>query len=162
MHKTIWLQMKKPISLTIIAILSLALLFIQAFAFSTPVSAKPTHTPKPNETVTDEVPGQSEKLDKSNKHPGKKYNFKGQVDSYKGGVLVLSVKGGKTITVTVDENTVIKVSGPKNGARTIAPGAMVVVRAVKINQQSYLALRVHVKPGKPKHVHLKTPQHKVN
>jgi hypothetical protein len=145
--------MRKTISLTILVILSLALLLTQAFAFSTPVSAKPRHTPKPNETVTDKAPGQSEKLDKSNKHPGKKYNFKGQVDSYTGGVLVLSVKGGKTITVTVDENTVIKVSGPKKGARTIAPGTMVIVQAVRIDQQSYLALRVHIKPGKPRHVY---------
>lgn len=158
--------MKKTLSISLIAILLLALFFTQAFAVSSAdPGVKPKQTPKPGETETVEAPeaqeveqdqqeSQGNKPDKAEKKAGKKYNFKGEVVSFDGGTLVLTPKkGGSNVTVTVDGNTVIQFSGPKDGASEIKPGQGVMVQAVKTDGDAYLAVRVHVMPGKPQHVH---------
>ena len=88
--------------------------------------------------------------DKANKKAGRKYNFKGEVTSFDGGVIVITGKRGGT--ATVDANTEIKVSGPEGGAAAIQVGQQVMVQAVKVDN-GFLALRVHLFPNKPAHIH---------
>jgi hypothetical protein len=156
--------MKKTISITAIVVLCLVVFFTQALAFNTTVSAKPTHTPKPDETETSVAPGDKQnqpekkgakpdKPGKGKQHAGKKFNFKGEVVSYTGGVIVLSLKDGSTVSIAVDADSDIRVAGPKGGVIDIQPNTQAMVQAVMTDQQTYLAVRVKVFPSKPQHVH---------
>ncbi len=148
--------MKKAITITFLMIICLGLFFTQAFASGpTSASLKPNPTPGAGETpeveqqeVNDKGPG------KSDQHAGRKYNFKGEVTSFDGSVLVLSGKKGGT--VTIDASTEIKVSGPADdlptGAAVIQAGQQVMVQAVKTDT-GFLALRVRIFPSKPAHIH---------
>jgi len=146
--------MKKTLSIVLIAVFCLGLFFTQVFACGTPagVSAKPTA--KPNGTPEVGVPDFVRKQPgKPDKHPGKKFNFKGEVVSFDGGSLVLTDKRGETVTVAVDAGTVIKTAGSKDSPAAVQPGDRVTVGAVKTENESYLALRIVVIPGKPQKVH---------
>lgn len=142
--------MKRTLSITLIAITCLAIFFSQAYASS---SLKPKKTPAPNETPEVELET-SEKAGQGvmDQHPGRKYNFKGEVKSFENGELVITGKKGGT--VTVDATTEIMVSGPKDetSKATIQVGQQVMAQAVK-SDGKYLALRVHIFPQKAAHVH---------
>lgn len=139
--------MKKTISMSLIVILCLAVFFSQAFASSG--SPKPKHLPNLDETPEVET-ADEQGPDKANQHPGRKYNFKGEVTSFTGGVLVITGKHGGT--TRVDDNTEIKVSGPEGGPTGIQVGQQVMAQSTK-TESGFLALRVHIFPTKPAHVH---------
>lgn len=146
--------MKKTVSISLIVCLCLVLFVTQVFAAGPAgASPKPKKTPGPNETPEVEMEQQESQAQgqgqaKAN-HPGRKYNFKGDVTSFDNGVLVIAGKHGGT--VTVDANTEIKVSGADQSA-TIQVGQQVMAQAVKADN-GYLALRVHLFPNKPAHIH---------
>lgn len=146
--------MKKTISITLIVLLGLALFFSSAFAFGTTASleaAKPTAKPNKTPEVEQNKEGQSNKPAK--KQTGKKYNINGVVVSYTNDSLVLTDKRGETVTVALNADTLIKTGGPKGSPVEIQADMKVAVQAVKAEDQSYLALRITVVPGKPLQVH---------
>lgn len=154
--------MKKNLCISIIVPLFLMLFFSQAFAASSArQDIKPKNTPKPGETESMGKPETSdaqqqqvdEKGNKPEKHPGKKYNFKGVVVSFDGSQLVLNTKDGTPVTFTVDENTDIKFSGPKDGTEKLQENQGAIVQAVKTEKDAYLAVRIHVMPDKPQRIH---------
>lgn len=150
--------MKRTLSILILLFLALTLMVSQAFASNS--SFKPKQTPGPNETpeVESQEVEQPDKPDaKENKpekvnHPGKKYNFKGEVTSFNGTTLVMNDKKGGSVTVTVDGNTEIKITGPNADTAKIEATSVVMVQAVK-QDNGYLALRVHLMPNKGQKVH---------
>lgn len=170
---------KKPIYLTIALLLGMALLFSQALAYAPRVvSSKgiiqdapdstqeieevepPENTEAPEmDNDQDNQPGQGNQSNhgnsgKGNRHPGKKTNFKGTVKSFNGSQLILTDKNGVDVTITMDENTSIKITGPKaNASAQIQEGQWVIARTVKNTDGSNLAIQVHVLSGKPQRIH---------
>jgi hypothetical protein len=72
-----------------------------------------------------------------------------------GSVLLLTLIDGSSVSVNVDAGTQIKFAGKKGAASssTIQPQDQVVVQAVLSEDQTYRAVRIHVLPAKPEHVH---------
>lgn len=156
--------MKKTFSIILFAALCLALFFTQALASSPATSLKPKQTPLPNETsVSNDAvtnpnhPGKPDEKGKkpaqAEKHSGKKVVFKGEVASYENGALVVKLKDGSSVTVSVDENSDVKIAGPKDSSGEITAGSQVIVQAALSGDQSYLALRIRVIPARPQRVH---------
>jgi hypothetical protein len=154
--------MKKIVSVAGIVVLMCMLFITQAFAKApqTPqsgsasaVKATPTALTDGSDTLTGQTQGKGQKPDKALKHSGKKYNYKGEVASFDGTTLVITLKNGAEATLTVDENTVLKFPGHKDATVELQEGDQVAAQAVKTEDESYLALRVTVIPGKPERVH---------
>ncbi len=142
--------MKKTIPVTLILLFCLVAFFTQAFASNG--NDKPKKTPGADETPEVETADETG-TGVMAQHPGRKYNFKGEVTSYNGSELVISGKKGGT--VTVDGNTVILAPGQEDGTAptpTITVGQQVMAQAVK-SDSGYLALKVHIFPQKAAHLH---------
>lgn len=108
-------------------------------------SGKPdkTHPNKPEKA-------QGNKPEKETGAGKQKFNFKGEVVSFDGSSLVIALKDGGEATVAVDANTVFKSQG---ASAVPQPGDQVIVHAERTADGGYLALAVHLVPGKPVKLH---------
>lgn len=167
---------KKPIYIAIVLLSGMVVLFSQALAYAPRITTasviqqeetvsadekeeieEPEETEAPEiENDQDNQPGKGNQGNpgKGNKHPGRKYNFKGTVISFSETALSLTDKNGLVVNIKIDSNTDIKFTGPKATAgATIQKDEWVIARTVKDTDGSYLAIQVHVLTGKPMRVH---------
>lgn len=172
---------KKTIYLTIALLLGMALLFSQALAYAPravfsnsilqdePASTQEIEEVEPPENTEapemdndqDRQPGQGNQSSHGNsgkgnkqQHPGKKTNFKGTVKTFNNSELILTDKNGTDVIIKIDENTSIKITGPKaTSSSQIQAGEWVIARTVQETDGSNLAIQVHVLSGKPQRIH---------
>ncbi len=144
--------MKKISSALLLVLLALVLISSQALA------QKPTHTPKPKHTPDASEAAETEdeaggKPEKAGKPAGKKYNFQGEISSFDGSLLVINLKKGGTANISVNADTVIKIPGNQENTGSLQTGDRVIAQTVLGQNGGYLAIRIHLIPGKPMRIH---------
>lgn len=107
---------------------------------------KPDQTGKPDKDQTTDDEDQSEK-------PGKKLNFHGVIAAVSADSITLTLKDDSSVTIAIDADTKVQIPGAENVENAaLAADMNAVVQAVE-KDGGYLALRIHVAPGKPEHIH---------
>jgi hypothetical protein len=151
----------KKYPILLILLLSLALLASTTQVFASPALdiGTPTETPTATATAT-EIPNMATQRANLNatrqagKLHGNREHFKGTVSAADATSLTLTLGDGSSVTIGLDAKTRVLFPLPK-GARPghIRPGDVALVQAVRMSNDSLVALFILVMPSKPSRVH---------
>jgi hypothetical protein len=137
------------------------MLVIMLLLATTQVFASPSDMPNAQATPTAKTPG-AKATEKANEHApkqagkpqGKHENFKGIISAVDSSSITLTLRDGSSVTIGLSADTRMKFPGPKTSTPgDIQPGMKAMVQALRDQNDSLMARRVMIIPGKPTKIH---------